>query len=114
MPLTGATKWVLAIAFLGGLVGGDAISAVFAALGAFALGTTMPRSPWRAAILIVASWAAGTGVGALLNLFGRVQGLEPPSQVGSGLTVLAAYASAGAGAALAWVSSRLNRDEVRR
>jgi hypothetical protein len=110
MPLTGATKWVLAIAFLGGLVGGDAISAVFAALGAFALGTTMPRAPWRAAILVVASWAAGTGVGALLNFLGGVQGLEPPSQLGSGLTVVAAYASAGAGAGLAWVSSRLTRE----
>jgi hypothetical protein len=110
MSVTNASRWALAIGFLGGLVGGDAISAVFAALGAFALGTTMPRAPWRAAILVVASWAAGTGVVALLNLAAGVRGLEPPSQLGAGLTVLAAYASAGAGAALAWVSSRLGRE----
>ncbi len=104
------TKWPLAIAFLGGLVGGDAISAVFVALGAFAQSTTMPRTPWRAAILVVAGWAAGTGVAALLNLVGGAQGLAPPSQLGSGLTVIAAYASAGAGAALTWVSLRLSRN----
>lgn len=110
LPLAGVTVWAVALAFLGGLVGGEAISAVFAALGAFVQGTAMPRAPWRAAILVVAGWAAGTAVGALLNLVTGVRGLEPPSQLGSGLTVLAAYASAGAGAALAWVSSRLTRE----
>ena len=105
-----STAWALAIAFLGGLVGGDVISAVLVALGAFAQSMTMPRTPWRAAILVVASWAAGTGVAALLNLLGGAQGLEPPSQLGSGLSVLAAYASACAGAALTWASLRLRRD----
>lgn len=103
-------RWALAITFLGGLVGGDAISVVFAALGAFIQATAWPRAPWRAAILMLAGWAAGTGVAALLSLVAGVRGLEPPSQLGSGLTVLAAYASAVAGAALAWASSRLSRE----
>jgi hypothetical protein len=110
MPLPSATRWALALAFLGGIAGGDAVSVVFAALGAFIQATAWPRAPGRAAILVLASWAAGTGVAALLHLVGGLRGLEPPSQLGSGLTVLAAYASAGAGAAVAWVSSRLARE----
>lgn len=110
MPVPSATRWALAIAFLGGLVGGDAVSVVLAALGAFVLGTVMQRTPWHAAILVVAAWAAGTAVGALLNFVSAARGLQPPSQLGSGLTVLAAYASAGAGIALAWISSRLTRE----
>ncbi len=104
-----ATRWALAIAFFGGLVRGDAISAVLGGLGAFVQGTSWPRAPWNAALLVVAGWGAGTGVTLLLNALTAVQGLAPPSELGAGLMVLAAYVSAAAGAALAWVSSRLTR-----
>lgn len=109
MPLPSATRWALAIAFLGGFVGGDAISVVFAGPAAFILATAWPRTPWRAALLVLAASAAGTAVTVLLNYITGVRGLEPPSELGPGLTVLAAYASAAAGAALAWVASRLER-----
>jgi hypothetical protein len=82
---------------------------VFAAFGAFIQGCANPRAPWRWAIQTLAAWAAGTGVGTLLTFVGGGHAFEAPSQLGAGLTVIAAYASAVVGAALAWVSSRLAR-----
>jgi len=110
IPLTGVTVWALAIGFLGGLGGGDALGPLFTALGAFIQGCTNPRAPWRWAIQTLAAWAAGTGVGILLTVVEGGHAFEAPSQLSAGLTVVAAYASAGVGAALAWVSSRLARE----
>ncbi len=65
------TAWPLGIAFIGGLLGPDAIGAVFTALAAFVLAFALRRPPWRWGLLCVAAWASGTVVGALLTILGH-------------------------------------------
>ena len=105
------TAWTLGIGFIGGLLGPDAIGAVFTALAAFVLAFALRRPPWRWGLLCVAAWASGTVVGALLTILGHGRTSVPPSQAGAGVTVLAAYASAFAGSWLNWIASRLIREQ---
>lgn len=104
--IRGATLCALGIAFLGGLGGGGAVGVGCVALGAFIQACAAPRAPWQAAVLVISAWAAGTGVAALLTFIAHPRGLESSGQLDAGLTVLAGYASAAAGAALAWITSR--------
>ena len=104
------TAWTLGLAFVGGVLGPDATGVVFTALATFVLAFAFRRAPWHWAVLSLTAWATGAVVGALLTLFegGRV---FAPSQAGAGVTVLAAYASAFAGAWVNWVASRLAREQ---
>lgn len=97
------------MAFVGGLLGPDALSVVLTALASFVLAFVFRRAPWRWAVLSLTAWATGAAVGALLTLFEHGQGLAAPSQAGAGVTVLVAYVSAFAGAWVNWVASRLAR-----
>lgn len=109
MPLPSAARWALAIAFFGGLVGGD-VAVALAALGAFLQACASPRVAWRWAILVLAGWAAGTLVATLLTFAGARWGLEDgEAEPVWAMVMLAALASAYVGGALAWVTSRLER-----
>ena len=107
MSVSKPTLWGLAIAFFGGLVGADGLGAIFVALAAFIQACAVRRAPWRWAILSVSAWVAGGGVGMLLDVLAKSAVLPDPTQLGTGLTVIAAYAGALAGASLNWVASRM-------
>ena len=103
--------WTLGIAFVAGLHGADALAVVFTALSTFVLAFGFPRAPWRWAVLSLTAWATGAGVGRLLTLLGGGHDFAAPSGAGAGVTVLAAYLSAFAGAWVCWAASRLARQE---
>jgi hypothetical protein len=107
------TAWMMGVAFAAGLLGPDALGVVVTALVAFVLAFVYGRAPWRWAILSLTAWATGAAVGAVLTLFERGHDFAAPSQSQAiaGVTVLAAYASAVAGAWLNWVASRLHREQ---
>jgi len=109
MPLPSATTWALAIAFFGGLVGGD-VAVALAALGAFLHASASPRHTWRGAILCVSAWAAGTLVAALLTFAGARWGLQPgDAEPVWGMVMLSALTSSYMGAALTWARARIER-----
>jgi len=103
--------WTLGLAFVGGVLGPDVTGVVFTALATFVLAFAFRRAPWHWAVLSLTAWATGAAVGALLTLFEGGRVFASPSQAGAGVTVLAAYASAFAGAWLNWVASRLAREQ---
>ncbi len=103
------TAWTLGLAFVGGALGPDATGVVFTALATFVLAFAFRRAPWHWAVLSLTAWATGAGVGAVLTLFEQGHYFVPPSRTGAGVVVLAAYASAFAGAWVNWVASRLAR-----
>ena len=105
------TAWTLGLAFAAGLLGPDALSVVVTALATFVLAFGFRRAPWHWAVLSLTAWATGAGVGALLTLLEGGHAFAAPSQAGAGVTVLAAYASAFAGAWVNWVASRLAREQ---
>ena len=100
--------WTTGIAFLGGVCGPDAVGVLLTGFAAFVLAYAFRRAPWRWAVLAITAWAVGAGMGAFLNLLGANIS-APPSQVGAGVTVLIAYASAFAGYSLSWAASRIAR-----
>jgi hypothetical protein len=103
--------WTTGIAFLGGVCGPDAVGVLLTAFAAFVQAYAFRRAPWRWAVLAITAWAVGAGMGAFLNLLGAngANISAPPSQVGAGVTVLIAYASAFAGYSLSWAASRIAR-----
>ena len=105
------TAWTLGIAFVAGLLGPDALSVVLTALATFVLAFAFRRAPWHWAVLSLTAWATGAAVGALLTVFESGHAFASPSRVGAGVTVVAAYVSAFAGAWLNWVASRLRREQ---
>jgi hypothetical protein len=104
--------WTLGMAFVAGLVGPDALAVVFTALATFVLAFAFRGTPWRWPVLSLTAWATGAGVGALLTLLEGGHAFAAPSQAGAGVTVLAAYASAFAGAWVRWVATRLEKDRL--
>jgi len=109
MPLPSVTTWALAIAFFGGLVGGD-VAVALAALGAFLHASASPHHTWRGAILCVSAWAAGTLVAALLTFAGARWELEPgDAEPVWGMVMLSALTSSYMGAALTWARARIER-----
>jgi hypothetical protein len=105
------TAWTLGLAFVGGVLGPDATGVVFTALATFVLVFAFRRAPWRCPVLTLTAWATGAAIGALLTLLEGGHAFVAPSQAGAGVTVLAAYASAFAGAWVNWVASRLAREQ---
>jgi len=103
--------WTLGLAFAAGLLGPDALGVVVTALATFVLAFAFRYAPWRWAVLSLTAWAAGAAVGLLLTLLEGGHGFAAPSQAGAGVTVLAAYAGAFAGAWLNWIASRLARQQ---
>jgi len=110
MPLPSSAKWTLAIAFFGGLVGGD-VAVALAALAAFLHACASPRLTWRGAILSVSGWAAGTLVAGLLTIAGARWGLQDgEAEPVWAMVMLSALASAYLGTALTWAAWRLERE----
>ena len=101
------SAWTLGIAFIGGLLGPDALGVVFTAFATFVLAFASQRPPLRWAVVSLTAWATGAAVGALLTLLEGGHDFASPSQAGAGVTVLAAYASALAGTWVKWASSRI-------
>lgn len=107
--MRGLTAWSLGLAFIAGLLGPDAFGVASTALATFVLAFASGRAPWRWAVLSLTAWATGVAVGMLLTLLFAVHGFAGPSQGGAGITVVAAYASAFAGAWVNWGARRLVR-----
>jgi hypothetical protein len=105
------TAWTLGLAFVAGLLGPDAVGVVFTALATFVLAFAFRGAPWRWPVLSLTAWATGAAVGTLLTVLEGGHAFAAPSQAGAGVTVLAAYASAFAGAWVNWVASRLAREQ---
>jgi hypothetical protein len=99
--------WALGMAFVTGLLGPDALSVVGVALATFVLAFGSRRAPWHWSGLALTAWASGAGVGMLLARLGGGHTFASPSAGGAGVTVLAAYASAFAGAWVRWLASRV-------
>jgi uncharacterized membrane protein YjjB (DUF3815 family) len=95
------TDWSLGVAFVAGLLGPNRLGVVVTALATFALAFTFGRAPWRWPVLTLTAWATGAAVATLLNL------LESSHEA---TTVVAAYASAFAGAWLNWGARRIVRE----
>ena len=104
------TAWTLGLAFIAGLLGRDTLGVVGTALATFVLAFAYGRQPWRWAVLSLTAWATGAAVGILLTLLEDGHHFATPSPGGgAGITVVAAYASAFAGAWLNWGTRRLVR-----
>lgn len=104
------TAWSLGLAFVAGLLGPDTLGVVVTALATFVLAFAYERAPWRWAVLSLMAWATGAAVGILLTLLEGGHDFGTPSQGGgAGITVVAAYASAFAGAWVNWGARRLVR-----
>ena len=103
--------WAVGLAFAAGLLGPDALGVVATALATFVLAFAFRYAPWRWAVLSLSAWAAGAAVGLLVTLLEDGHGFAARSQAGAGVTVVAAFASAFAGAWLSWIASRLARQQ---
>jgi hypothetical protein len=103
--------WTVGLAFAAGLLGLDALGVVATALATFVLAFAFRYAPWRWAVLSLTAWAAGAAVGLLLTLLEGGHGFATRSQADAGVMVLAAFASAFAGAWLSWIASRLARQQ---
>jgi len=100
----------LGIAFGAGLLN-PVFGVFFTALATFVLALAFRRAPWHWAVLSLTAWATGTAVGALLTLVEGGRDVSSSSQAYTGVTVLATYVSAFAGAWVRWVASRLVRQQ---
>ena len=98
-----------ALSFIGGLCGADPTAAFFVAMGTFLPACGQGGSWWVWSLLSISAWAAGSGVIVLLGLGSPGDFPDPPSQLHTILTLVAAFTSGLGGTSLNWAASRMMR-----
>jgi hypothetical protein len=88
------------MAFIGGLLGHEALAAMLVALAAFIMSCGYRGTWWFWFVLAISGWAAGSLVLVVLGLRGEIDLPEQASQVDTSLTIVVTLFSAVAGTCL--------------